>query len=66
MLRRQRAVRKLCSALARIGLIAAPVQLLGRWTELDDEIAGQVLRRFDHTQIGRKRSRSYLGSFCAG
>ena len=29
--------------LAGIGLIPAPVQVLGRETELDDEVAGEVL-----------------------
>jgi hypothetical protein len=34
----------ICNHLAGIGLIPAPIKLLGHHPELDDEIAGQVLR----------------------
>jgi hypothetical protein len=33
----------ICKDLAGIGLIPAPVQVLGRQPQLDDEIAGQIL-----------------------
>jgi hypothetical protein len=34
----------ICNHLAGIGLIPAPVQILGREAELDDEVAREVLR----------------------